>query len=162
MLKGAFVVLLLASVALKLPSSEAPAPATDPLRATMMSTALFLKKNGITVRNATQDLDLLVMQGTGPKCKMQVAIVAPQGWHSGVVRNLATPEDDVFFVYTGTVTDDQPIWRTRADLYKTLVLQRLGIHSTVPPVLGVIADRTCSARALPWGDIATQPKDAAS
>ncbi|MGU3494716.1 hypothetical protein ACLBXM_11795 [Xanthobacteraceae bacterium A53D] len=163
LVKGAIIAALVAgSVALKLPGGAAPrVSSSDPLRSTLIVTALFLKKHDITVRNATQDLDLIVMQGEGPRaCKMRVAVMAPQGWHSGVVRDLAKPEDDMFFVYKGGIYEDQPIWRTRMDLYSTLVLRRFGADPALHPVLGVIADPSCKARALPWGDVGTLPDEA--
>lgn len=160
LLKATLVAVVLAgSLALKLPANHTPVEAgVDPLRATLITTALFLKKHAITVRHATQDLDLIVMQGERPDgCRLRVAVMAPQGWHSGVVRNLARPGDDVFFAYGGAIYPEQPTWRTRMDLYTTLILRRFGAAPAQRTVLGVIADTACNARALPWGDVAILP-----
>ncbi|WP_029004184.1 hypothetical protein [Azorhizobium doebereinerae] len=148
---------LLAGVALKQPGA-APDAAPDPRQASIEATMDFLNRNGLAVRQPRRDLDLAILRGTGPDgCRLAVAILAPQGWHVGVVRHMAGPQDEVFFVYSGTVSESQPVWRTRLDLYEALLLRRLGLTPAHRPVLGVVADRACRAKSLPWGELATLP-----
>lgn len=149
---------LLAGIALKRPGAATEA-APDLQQASIEATMDFLRRNGIAVRPPRRDLDLAILRGTGPDgCRLAVAILAPQGWHVGVVRHMAGPQDEAFFVYSGTVSEGQPVWRTRLDLYEALLLRRLGFTPAHRPVLGVVADPACRAKSLPWGDLAILPE----
>jgi hypothetical protein len=143
---------LVASVALKLGIGHLAAPDAQP--GTRAAVSALLERQGLTVRGVETDLDLtLIRADRAPACQMTVALMAPQGWHGGVIASLAGDTAPVF-VFGGAVYDTQPALRARARLYWTLLLRQLGVRAAFHPLLGVIATPGCDARALPWGEVA--------
>lgn len=145
-------VVLVVSLALKLGIGHRVAPDAQP--GTRAAMVVFLERQGLTVQGVATDLDLtLIHADRPPACRMTVALMAPQGWHGGVIASLAGDRAPIF-VFDGAVYDTQPAFQARARLYWTLLLRQFGVRAAFHPVLGVIATRECGARALPWGDVA--------
>ncbi|WP_127091521.1 hypothetical protein [Aquabacter cavernae] len=146
-------IVLVCGVALKLGIGHQAAPDAQP--GTPAAVTSFLERQGLAVTGMEADLDLTLIQALAPpRCHMTVALMAPQGWHGGVLASLAVPGTPPFFVFDGKVHDAQPAARARARLYWTLLLRQLGIHAAFHPLLGVIAEPACRARDLPWQDVA--------
>lgn len=152
-LKLACLLVIVCGVGLKLAiSRQIDAEPPPPLKAEV---AIFLTQQGFTITSSTNNLDLaLVEAARGPDCALTVAVMAPQGWHGGVVRSLLPPGEDLFFVFDGAIYNHQPVMRSRLQLYATLLARRLGFAAPLHPLLGVMAPPACNAQALPWQDIA--------
>lgn len=148
-LKIACLVVILGGVGLKIVLSrqEADRPPA-PLTAEMTD---FLQRQGFTLTGTDTNLDLVLIHARRPPgCLLTLALMAPQGWHGGVVRSLLAPGEELFFVFDGAVYAEQPVMRSRFRLYWTLVLRRLGIDAALHPLFGVVATPVCAARDLPW------------
>ncbi len=94
-------------------SRQIDAEPPPPLKAEV---AIFLTQQGFTITSSTNNLDLaLVEAARGPDCALTVAVMAPQGWHGGVVRSLLPPGEDLFFVFDGAIYNHQPVMRSRCN-----------------------------------------------
>lgn len=159
-LEIACLLVILGGVGLKIALSRQEAerhPA--PLAAEM---ADFLKRQGFTLTGTDTNLDLVLIHARRPPgCVLTLALMAPQGWHGGVVRSLVEPGEELFFVFDGVTYAEQPVLRSRFRLYWTLLLRRLGLEAPLHPLFGVVARPACSGRELPWQDVSRVSADAA-
>jgi hypothetical protein len=87
-------------------------------------------------------------------CRLLVALVAPQGWHRDIVRQLASQYDQVFFVFGGVVYQDQPTRLTLMHQYWRTLNIFAGRKLPIRPVLGIVASPACNLRDMPWQELA--------
>lgn len=145
---------LVAGIALKVAIGRPAEPGT----AALPPVIAFLERQGLAVGGVQSDLNLTLIEARRPPdCRMTVALMAPQGWHGGVVTSLARPDAAPFFVFQGDIFDRQPTLAASARHYLSLLLDEFGVHAPVHPLIGVIADPACAARALPWREVAALP-----
>jgi hypothetical protein len=90
---------------------------------------------------------------SGWTCRIQIIEAEPRGYNYDSLRQTAGPTEDFFVLYRGTIYDEQPLWRTKADYYWARLKHELGIPTTPHPVLAFIASSACSARTLPWHNL---------
>lgn len=144
---------LLAGVALKLAIGRHSAAETSIVA--LPRVIALLEQQGLAVTGSTSDLNLTLIEATKPPgCRMTVALMAPQGWHGGIVTSLGRPDAVPFFVFDGRISDHQPTLAASTRHYATLLLREFGFPAAVHPLVGVIADPACGARAFPWGEVA--------
>ncbi len=118
---------------------------------------VFLDRHGFQVdRNDRSDGSPFVQAAAGG-CRLLAVFAAPQGWYRDIIRRLAGPQDEVFFVFGGAVYPDQPIWQTWTRHYWRLLNLYAGRRIPAHPVLGIVASRACDLRNLPWQDLAELP-----
>lgn len=142
---------LVAGVAMKL----AVGRPTEPGTAALPPVIAFLQRQGLVIGGVQSDLNLTLIEARRPPgCRMTVALMAPQGWHGGIVTSLARPDATPFFVFQGGIYDRQPTLAASARHYASLLLGEFGVRVPVHPLIGVIADPACAARAFPWGEVA--------
>ena len=126
----------------------------DPTPLRLAAARAFLEGQGLSVTGQETTLDLhLLTARKGEACRLVLALLAPQGWHGGVLRTLGQPGDDLFFVLDGHATDAQPVWRARLALYGALLQTQFGITARPPALLGIVARPACGARDYPWSQI---------
>jgi len=76
-------------------------------------------------------------------CRLTVAAISPLGWERETIKRMATPQDQVSFIYKGHIYPEQPAWRTWLDFYLSRAARLVGLRGPLAPVFGVIADPTC-------------------
>lgn len=152
-LKAVCTLVIVAGLGLKVIASRHAA--AEPLPPVKPEVVDFLTAQGLRIVRTDDSLDLIVIEAErAPACHMAVAVMAPQGWHGGVVRSMVEPGDRLFFVFNGETLADQPVMRSRAWLYWSLIRQHMGLPADLHPLLGVITRGECGAQALPWARIA--------
>lgn len=98
--------------------------------------------------------------GQTEACRVLILAVAPQGWHRDLPRQFATTGDRTFFIYHGTLYNEQPVWLTRAHFYRERITRSFGLKQPIDSVLGVVASPRCKVEEFPWnelGELAEEP-----
>ena len=162
-LKGLFAVLLILTLSLKLPAHIHIAAELNNKSWIGSEIAAFLERHGFQVSEGSEKSYLSVMAAMQGDCRLLVAVVSPEGWHRDLIGQLASPNDQLFFVFRGTTYPDQPRWLTQADHYWSYyILDRLhrfnGRMRSVRPVLGVSASPGCDIKHIPWSEVAELPQ----
>jgi hypothetical protein len=85
-------------------------------------------------------------------CAMLIANVSPLGWHRDVLSKIVRGNEQLFFVYGGTIFHVQPVWRTSAHYHWDRLRSYVGSADRAVLVLGVIATRSCRAMDMNWVD----------
>jgi hypothetical protein len=147
--KMIFGIGLITTVTLKLVTAASQLPSVGRGEG---ETRAFLSRSGFRVNeSAPRALFQVAVAGD---CRMFVANVAPDGTHRHLVREGASPQDAVFFVYRGATYADQPRWLTWWDDHWRKLNGFVGRRLPERPVLGVIASPGCDLKAMAWGDLA--------
>jgi len=128
--------------------AEAPAEGTAPVVA-------FLEQQGFAIGEPLPNTEPAMLPAAKAGCKLTVAEVSPFGWHRDVLTRLARPDEQVAFVFNGTVYSAQPVWKTFFAQNWRRLLTYAGLHPPEQPVLGIIASPGCALNELPWSDVAS-------
>ena len=134
--------------------SDASVPHQD--AATSARFSAFFARHGFEERS-TEIANPVAVLGQAGTCSLLIIAAAPQGWHRDILGRFAENGDQLFFVYRGTRFQSQPVWRTRAYHYWSLIAQGVGLDAPVRLVLGVVASPTCDVNDLPWGELDELP-----
>lgn len=157
-LKGLFAFLLAVSVGGKIIAvSWSPAEGTwsAPYSAGNTEIAAFFDRHEFLARKDENNMgDVFVGPGVAGDCHLLVINATPEGWVRDAVRQLASRNDEVFFVFDGTVYQDQPTWHTRMHYYWRQLNRFTGRAIPARPVLGIVASPGCDLRDMPWREIA--------
>ena len=114
----------------------------------------FLERNHFNVVVPEQlGTDVPIIQANTSSCRLQIARLAPDGSNQGVVRNLFTGTDRLFFVFRGRVYTQQPIFWTQVDYLWSERLRELGLIKQIIPVIAVATNASCKAEQLPWFEL---------
>ena len=153
----ALLVLLLAlSLALKLPGSMSEKEATS--KDVTDQLAMFLEENGFRVGSRASDEDMFLVSATEGDCRLFVAVLSPQGWHRHLIRRLTPVGSQLTFYFGGESYGDQPVLLTRTHEYWSRLLRSIGGSPPPSPVLGIIGLPACELDAIPWKELAGQPR----
>jgi hypothetical protein len=86
-------------------------------------------------------------------CGMQVMKASYYGADRDTIRALEGDGDNALFLYRGRIYAEQPVLFIVADQILMRLLRRLGLVPHEPPVLAVVANRSCAAETLPWSQL---------
>ena len=110
-LRGVFALLLALSVGGKLiANSRAMDGAWPALEKSQIVD--FFNRHGFVAGDTGDDAVSPFVQATAGDCHLLAVHAAPQGWHRDIVRRMASPQEEVFFVLDGAMNRDQPVWLT--------------------------------------------------
>jgi hypothetical protein len=145
--------LLVLSLAIKIPGStrQENAAAVD----VGEYIAVFLKRHGFKVDEETADVDMFALSASSGPCRLLVAVLSPQGWHSDIIRKLTPAGHRLFFLYDGVIYPDQPVLLTRIHDYWSKFLRLAGQDSPLQPVLGIAGSPECPLGGIPWNELPT-------
>lgn len=105
---------------------------------------------GFEVAGYLQDRDPPLLSVHKAGCAMLIANVSPLGWHRDVLSKIVRSNEQLFFVYQGTIFQVQPVWRTSAHYHWDRLRSYVGLADRDELVLGIIAARSCGAMELNW------------
>ena len=150
LLRVLLAIAMVSGLALKIAGSRAASPAGSVHIEHQL--AAFLEREGFQVEDNRHDNDLhlVSVKATRGECRLLLAVVSPQGWHSTLLMQIAAPQDQVSFVLDGNIYKAQPIWRTAAHDYLGRIWKYAGISTL--PVLGVVSSPACDLAMLSWRD----------
>ena len=151
--KALLATLLAVSIGLKL-SWPAPVSPQDRIAQALSSAADFLTKSGLTVDSTASSSGIMARLDT---CRMQVMVVAPEGWQADTVQRLATADDDVFYLYKSIVYPQQPSWRTWVESILFRLTGYTGLTHRWQPVYAVIESRSCQVLQVEWSALLPPP-----
>jgi hypothetical protein len=117
----------------------------------------FLDRHGFRVGRNEDTVDSPFIRADAGDCRLLAVYAAPQGWHRDIVRQMASAQDEAFFVFRGAVYQDQPLWQTWTRHYWRLLNLYVGRRIPAWPVLGIVASRACDVHDMPWQDLAETP-----
>lgn len=117
----------------------------------------FLTRHGFALTESEHQVDFSLLPAEKGSCELLVAEASPIGWYRHVIRSLAGPGDEVFFVFRGEIYSEQPKWLTWAHYYWRMINGYIGRMLPVTPVFGVITSLACDVKTLPWSEIAEVP-----
>ena len=154
-LRASFVLLLVASVGAKFAIGN---PSLRVVETTMEKSAkaeiaAFLNRQGFRVDNIQDQTDSPFVSAIAGSCRLIAMAAAPQGWHRGLLQQLAKGQDQELFVYGAAVYRDQPIWLTWTDHYWSVLNRYAGRNLPTRLVLGIVASPTCNLRDMPVGRV---------
>ncbi|MBX6742124.1 MAG: hypothetical protein QJR07_15530 [Acetobacteraceae bacterium] len=116
----------------------------------------FLGRQGFQVHEEGRP-DSPFVQAATADCHLLVMLAAPEGWHRDIIRRLALPQDQVFFVFDAVVYQDQPEWLPWAHHYWRVLNFYIGRKLPARPLLGIVASPACDLRDMPWREITALP-----
>lgn len=117
--------------------------------------AEFLTAQNFAVRISDEGLEYTrIILATSPSCKLRVAKISPLGHEAELVRQVTAAGDHTFYLFRGTVYQEQPIRLTVMNYLWYRFLRELGVARRVPPVLAVMS--SCDAERLPWRALRAQ------
>ena len=94
-----------------------------------------------------------IIQASRASCRLQIAQLASDGSNQGVVRDLFTGTDRLFFVFRGRLYSQPPIFWIRIDDLWSARLRELGLIKQITPVIAVGTNAACNSEQLPWGEL---------
>jgi hypothetical protein len=106
---------------------------------------IALEGVGFEIDGFLRDRDLPLLSVHKAGCVMLIANVSPLGWHRDVLSKIVRPNEQLFFVYRGTIFQAQPVWRTAAHYHWDRLRSYVGVADRDDSVLGIIAARSCGA-----------------
>jgi hypothetical protein len=158
-LRRLFVLLLALSVGTKIIAlNQSVRGADQPTQSTTRDEiAAFFTHQGFEVSKVEAQSESPFVPAAAGDCRLLAVLAAPQGWHRDLVRQLASPHDQVFFVFGGVVYEDQPTWLTWIHKYWSRLNQYAGRRLRTGPVLAIVASPACDLRDIPWRELAEPP-----
>jgi len=150
-----FILLLILSVGGKIAvGHQSPRGAEGTIeRTTKVEIAAFLNHQGFRVDSSIDQPESPFVSAVAADCHLIAMLAAPQGWNRSILRLLAKGQDQILFVYSSTIYQDQPVWLTWTDHYWRLLNRYAGRKLPAQPVLGVVASSTCNLRDMPWREL---------
>ena len=118
----------------------------------------FLDRQGFhaVIRSDGQP-DFRFVSAVAGDCRLIVVFAAPQGWHRSVIRQMASAEDQVLFVFRAALYEDQPVWLTWTTHYWRSLNVYFGRRIPVHPVFGIVASSACDLWGIPWNGLVDLP-----
>jgi len=80
-------------------------------------------------------------------CDLRIHRLTAAGWHRDFIDRLPD-RSSMKFYYGGQLYAEQPVWRTRRDLYWTKILRYFGFAASRFPVLALSEHGSCSPADL--------------
>ncbi len=137
----AFCLLLAASLGLKAtPGTEGPAASGSQDE----DIPAFLGRHGFAVTPGDPAENPVWTVGTKPGCRIEIATVAPQGWHRAVVAERGAGQR-IVYVYGGRTYAEQPVLHTLLGEYRRRLERYLGVAAPPIPVRALILSPGCPA-----------------
>ena len=93
-----------------------------------------------------------IIRATAGQCRMLVSVSSPVAWDRDTLGSRATADDRVFVVFGGRIYAQQPTWLTVSDFLWFRIRRELGWNVQPTVILTVVANPTCEADRLPWGE----------
>lgn len=131
--------------------------AVKPEDPTEVQTAIveFLVGQQFDVRVTNETIEYTpIVEARRPTCRLQVVRVSPLGHQMDLVRKASAKYEHIFYVFRGSVYQEQPVRQTLVNYFWFRSLRELGLATRVPPVLAVAT--TCAAEQLPWSNMGLQ------
>ena len=97
--------------------------------------------------------DVPMLEASRGLCRLQIAQLASDGSNQGVIRDLFTATDRLFFVFRGRLYSQPPIFWIRIDDLWSARLRELGLIKQITPVIAVGTNAACNSEQLPWGEL---------
>ena len=143
---------MVASVGLKLAilRQEPGRSAEQELVASKIRLAHWLARQGFDAVDVGESDSPFISASAAP-CELTVLIAHPAGFHRALVRRLAGPAGEHFFLYRGERLASQPVWRTWLDHQLWQRGRDIGIAVPRRPLIAVIGSR-CSIDSFPWAE----------
>ena len=116
--------------------------------------ATTLGRHGFRVEKAEALPDSPFVPAVAGDCRLLVVLAAPGGWHRDITHRLASPQDQVFFVFDGVMYRDQPKWLPWVHQYWHALNLHVGRKLAARPLLGVVGSPDCDPRVIPWRELA--------
>ena len=114
----------------------------------------FLEHNHFNVvMSEPPATDVPMIQASRASCRLQIAQLASDGSNQGVIRDLFTATDRLFFVFRGRLYSQPPIFWIQIDDLWSARLRELGLIKQITPVIAVGANAACNSEQLPWGEL---------
>lgn len=115
----------------------------------------FLTKHNFAVTIGDENMEYMgIIRATSASCQLRVARISPLGHEADLVRQVMAGRDRTFYVFRGTVYQEQPVRLTLMNYLWYRLLRELGLVSRVPPVLAVMT--SCDVEHLPWNELGSQ------
>jgi hypothetical protein len=93
--------------------------------------------------------DINGVEATADGCRLR--ITGTQVWNQDIIKDVASADDHVFFVYRQTVYTNLPTWSIITNQYWSRFLGKIEFrHLGDSPIIAVIASAHCNAERLPW------------
>jgi hypothetical protein len=147
-LKGSIFTILLLSIAWKI------ATPTDNPRELQNGLIEFLERNHFNVIVTERVVNYMpIVEAHIASCHLQIAKLAPDGSSRDIIRQLVAGTDSFFVVFRGRVYSQQPILWTVLNYLGSRFLRELGLLKHITPVIAVVANSSCEAERLPWGEL---------
>ena len=122
----------------------------------------FLQSQRFQVVESHESLEgLPIFNASAGDCRMSVMRASSLGWNRYMIQGIAAVGDSVFSVFEGKVYTEQPTWRSTVSYRWSRLLRELGIRQHASYILVVIANASCRAESLPWGEFSS-PVDVGS
>ena len=116
--------------------------------------AEFLVRQHFSVAPLEQGLEgKPIIRATAGPCRILVTPSSPIAWERDATRRYATADDRLFVVFGGRIYAEQPTWLTLSDFLWVRLRRELGWNVQPTTILTVIANPTCEADRLPWGEL---------
>jgi hypothetical protein len=122
----------------------------------------FLESQRFEVVESNESLEgLPTFRAKSGDCQMSVMRASSLGWNRYMIQGIAADGDSFFFVFEGRVYTEQPTWQSTVSYRWSRLLRELGIRQHASYVLAVVANASCRAESLPWGEFSSS-EDAGS
>lgn len=146
-----FVILLLPlTLAWKISTLLSGAPTEPDIQ---RKVAEFLVRQHFNVAFAQAAEGSPTIRAAAGACRILIANSSPMAWERDALGRYATADDRVFVVFAGRIYPQQPTWLTVPDYLWFRLRHELGFNVQRTPILTVIANTTCEAERLPWGEL---------
>jgi hypothetical protein len=108
----------------------------------------FLVRQHFAVFEAN-DINVNGMEAIADGCRLR--LIEAQVWKQNIIKDVASADERIFFVYRQTVYTNLPMWSIVANQYWSRFLRKIEFKSsTDSPIIAVIASARCNAERLPW------------
>jgi hypothetical protein len=115
--------------------------------------AAFLDRHGFVDQETVELAGLAGASGWSGDCRLVLVDVAPQGWYRNLLSRVASPSDQLLFIFRGRPYANQPVWWTRLYGYWSRVAVAIGWQTLPEPVYGVVASRRCDLTRMRWHEV---------
>ena len=148
-------VLLALTLSIKIASGHSPGlgatALNDPeIETARGETAAFLVRNGFAVEEWWGDDDVRLASAQRRDCRLLIGPLSPIKWSRDLLHQLAPVDGRAFFVFNGSVYDDQPRWRSWMAYFWRRTALLVGLKVRYEPLFGAVALDTCRDLKVPW------------
>jgi hypothetical protein len=111
----------------------------------------FLVQHRFTVFDANHINGVEAVAGD---CRLLISWTDIRVWKEDIIKDVASVDDRVFFVYRQAIYSDLPAWSIVAYQYWSNFLRKVELkHPVDIPVFAVTAPTRCDAERLPWHEL---------